>query len=89
MYGLEIKKEADKIFIKLSKKNPSQLSIIDKKIKQVRENPAHSYKFLKKPLQIFNRVHIDKHFVLIFKLDHTKKTLIIYYAKDSGENHTL
>ena len=79
MYNLEIKEEADKIFSKLSKRNPKQLNIIDKKIQNIRENPNHSYKFLKKPLQSFNRVHIDKHFVLIFKLDHIRKTLIIYY----------
>lgn len=79
MYNLEIKEEANKIFSKLSKRNPKQLTIIDKKIQQIRENPDHSFKFLKKPLQMFNRVHIDKHFVLIFKIDHNRKTLIIYY----------
>ncbi len=75
MYLLEIKPEADKIFSKLAKKNPRQLMIIDKKIK---ENPS-GYKFLRKPLQGFNRVHIDKHFVLIFKIDHEKKIVDIYY----------
>ncbi len=66
MYDLYIKEEADKIFQKLAKKNPHQLSIIDKKITEIRSNPAHDYKFLRKPLQTFNRVHIDAHFVLIF-----------------------
>ncbi|MBU4069747.1 MAG: addiction module toxin RelE [Nanoarchaeota archaeon] len=79
MHTLEIKEEADKIFSKLSKKNPKQLRIIYKKIQQIRANPDHSYKFLKNPLQMFNRVHIDKHFVLVFKLDQIKKTLTIYY----------
>ena len=49
MHTLEIKEEADKIFSKLSKKNPKQLRIIDKKIQQIRANPDHSYKFLKNP----------------------------------------
>ena len=79
MYSLEIKEEADKIFSKLSKKNSRQLEIIDKKIKRIRENPNHIYKFLRKPLQTFNRVHIDDHFILIFKIDHTRETLIVYY----------
>ena len=79
MYSLEIKGEADKIFYKLAKKNPNQLKIIDKKIQKVRGNPNHSYKFLKKPLQMFNRIHIEKHFVLIFKIDHIEKKIVIYY----------
>ena len=79
MYSLEIKEEADKIFHKLSKKNPKQLEIIIKKIKKIRENTNHIYKFLRKPLQTFNRVHIDNHFILIFKIDHTREIIIIYY----------
>ena len=78
MYDLEIKPEADKIFSKLAKKNPRQLMIIDKRIKEIRENPL-GYKFLRKPLNGFNRVHIDKHFVLIFQIHHDKKIVEIYY----------
>ena len=78
MYGLEIKPEVDKIFSKLTKKNPQQLRIIDKKIKEIRKNPT-GYKFLRKPLNGFNRVHIDNHFVLIFKVDHHRKIIEIYY----------
>lgn len=79
MYPLEIKPEADKIFEKLAKKNPKQLSIIENKVKEIRINPHHSYKFLRRPLQTFNRVHIDKHFVLIFKIDHGRQIVVIYY----------
>jgi len=79
MYHLDIKPEADKIFEKLAKKNPKQLQIIDKKIKEIRSNPYHKYKFLRKPLQNFNRVRIDKHFVLIFKLDYQNKAVCVYY----------
>ena len=38
MYDLEIKPKADKIFSKLAKKNPKQLMIIGKKIKEIRKN---------------------------------------------------
>lgn len=79
MYSLEIKEEPDRIFKKLSRKNLKQLSIINKKIEEIRENPGHIYKFLRKPLQSFNRVHIDKSFVLIFKIEHGRKTVVIYY----------
>jgi len=78
MYTLKLKQEADKIFLKLSKKNPKQLRIIAKKIDEIRENP-HGYKFLKPPLGGFNRVHIDKHFVLIFKIDHEQEFVEVYY----------
>ncbi|NQV09008.1 type II toxin-antitoxin system RelE/ParE family toxin [Candidatus Woesearchaeota archaeon] len=79
MYFLDIKPEADKIFQRLAKKNPNQLQIINKKIKEIRTNPFHIYKFLRKPLQSFNRVHIDKHFVLIFKIDNYNKVVDIYF----------
>ena len=79
MYSLEIKEEADKIFSKLLKKNSKQLEIVNKKIIKIINNPNHIYKFLRKPLQTFNRVHIDDHFVLIFKIDHVRKIVVIYY----------
>ena len=78
MYGLEIKPEADKIFSKIAKKNPQQLIIIDKKIKEIRNNPL-GYKFLRAPIDGFNRVHIDGHFVLIFYVDHEREIIEIYY----------
>ena len=78
MYELTIKPEADKIFTKLAKKNLKQLKIISRKIIEIRENPL-GYKFLRKPLQMFNRVHIDKHFVLIFKIDNNERSIDIYY----------
>lgn len=78
MYNLDVKPEADRIFRKLAKKNPKQLMIINKKIQEIRERPE-GYKFLHPPLHTFNRVHIDKHFVLIFKIDHENKMVDIYY----------
>ncbi|MBI4918897.1 addiction module toxin RelE [archaeon] len=78
MYCLEIKPEADKIFRKLANRNVRQLQIIHKKIEEIRETPC-GYKFLRAPLNGFNRVHIDSHFVLIFRIDHVKKAAIIYY----------
>ena len=79
MYYLQVKEDVDKIFFKIAKKNSQQLRIINKKIEEIRNNPNHIYKFLKRPLQTYNRVHIDTHFVLIFKIDHNSKTVIVYY----------
>ena len=78
MYALEIKPEADRIFSKLAKKNPEQLRKIERKITEILERP-YGYKFLRKPLNGFNRVHIDKHFVLIFRIEHERKVVVIYY----------
>ncbi len=78
MYGLEVKEEADKIFQKLSKRNPQQLKIIHKKIQEIQERPF-GYKFLHQPLHGFNRVHIDNHFVLIFTIDNINKIIVIWY----------
>jgi YafQ family addiction module toxin component len=64
------------VFLKLAKKNPKQLEIINKKINEIRENPQH-YKNLKKPLQHLKRVHIDNNFVMLFSVDETSKTVII------------
>ena len=79
MYELDIKPELDKILKKLSKKNLKQLIIVHKKIEEIRNNPNHDYKFLRKTLQTFSRVHIDNHFVLIFKIDRQKKIVEAYY----------
>jgi len=77
MYKLKVDDECDKIFAKLSKKNPVMLDIIHKKILEIRLFPYHEYKFLHKPLEGYNRIHIDKHFVLIFRIDHEDECVYI------------
>ena len=79
MYKLDVKPYADDIFKKLVKKNLFQLRIIQKKLVEIRENPYHSYKFLKAPLHTFQRVHIDGSFVLIFKIHHATETVEVWY----------
>ncbi|MFQ6056597.1 MAG: type II toxin-antitoxin system mRNA interferase toxin, RelE/StbE family [Methanosarcinales archaeon] len=71
MYFLDLRKHVDKIFKKLSKKNPKQLKIINNKILEILENP-YRYKPLKKPLQNKRRIHIDKSYVLIYSIDEEK-----------------
>ncbi|MFC1742124.1 type II toxin-antitoxin system RelE/ParE family toxin [Nanoarchaeota archaeon] len=79
MYDLEIKPEAKRIIAKLVKKNVRLFDILDKKQTDIRQKPFHQYKSLRKPLQNFNRVHIDKHFVLIFRIDHKQQVVEIWH----------
>ncbi len=76
MYSLELRESVDRIFLKLTKKNPKQMRIIDNKIQQVLENPLH-FKPLRAPMQHLRRVHIDKSFVLTYSVDEQKKIVII------------
>ena len=78
MYNLDIKPEVDKVFEKLAKKDRKQLQIIDKKVKGIQAEPHHDYKFLRKSLQGYNRLHIESHFVLVFKIDHEKHLVTLY-----------
>ena len=76
MYKLKTSSHIDKIFLKLSKKNLKQLIIIDKKVKEIIQNP-NRYKNLRAPLNEWKRVHIDKHFVLVFSVDDKNKTVTL------------
>jgi len=78
MYSLLVGRDVDKLFMKPTKKNPKQLRAIQKKILEIRRSPV-GYKYLRPPLHGFNRVHIDKHFVLIFKISHKEKVVKIYH----------
>ena len=76
MYSYELRKSVEKIFFKLSKRNPKQLLIIENKIQEIRKNQQH-YKNLRKPLHHLKRIHIDKSFVLVFSVDENRKHITI------------
>jgi YafQ family addiction module toxin component len=76
MYSVLIKPKVERIFDKLSGRNPKQLKIITKKITEILSNPSH-YKNLRAPLNSWKRVHIDNHFVLAFSVDEKNKTVTI------------
>ncbi len=84
MYSLEIKPELDSKFEKLAKKNKKQFEIIINKFNEILENP-HRYKNLRAPMNHLKRVHIDKHFVLIFSINEKSKsvTLVDYDHHDN------
>jgi len=75
-YLLDISEKAEKIFSKLKNKNIKQMKIINKKIIQIRSNPYH-FKPLRGDMHGSRRVHIDKHFVLVYEIDEGNKILRI------------
>lgn len=76
MYNLKIRKELDSKFEKLAKKNKNQLEIILNKVDEILQDP-HRYKNLRAPMNHLKRVHIDKHFVLVFSVDEEAKTVTL------------
>jgi len=75
MYSLEVREGVDRLFSKLFKKDKVSMNYIDKKIKEILENPYH-FKPLRAPMQNFRRVHIGN-FVLIYSIDENNRKIII------------
>ena len=76
MYNIKISPRLDEIIQKLEKKNRKQVEIILKKAGEIAENP-YRYKNLQVPLNNLKRVHVDKHFVLVFSIDEESKSVIL------------
>ena len=72
MFDFDLSDELKIKIRKILKKDKEKVEIINKKIKEVVNNDSNSierYKNLRHELKNFKRVHIDKQFVLIFKVD--------------------
>ncbi|MFH1440206.1 MAG: type II toxin-antitoxin system mRNA interferase toxin, RelE/StbE family [Candidatus Woesearchaeota archaeon] len=72
MFDYSFSDEFKAIIKKLNKKDRKKSLIIAKKIQEIINNDEKSierYKNLKNVMKDRKRVHIDKHFVLIFKVD--------------------
>ncbi len=84
-YSCEIAEKLDKALQKLWKKDKASAIAIEKKVKEICENPHH-YKPLKAPMQHLRRVHISNSFVLIFKIEENRKMvqLIEYEHHDDA-----
>lgn len=76
MYTLKIRAELDNKFEKMTKKNKKQLDIILNKADEIVQDP-HRYKNLRAPMNHLKRVHIDKHFVLVFSVDEESMTVML------------
>jgi mRNA-degrading endonuclease RelE of RelBE toxin-antitoxin system len=66
VYKLAIKEKLDKKFKKLQKKDKEMLRLIERKVRDILEDP-YRFKPLRKPLQNKRRVHIGGSFVLIYE----------------------
>jgi len=76
VYKLAVKKNLDKKFKKLRKKDREMLELIDKKVQEILANP-YRFKPLKKPLQNKKRVHIGGSFVLIYEVNEDEKIVTL------------
>lgn len=76
IYLVCIKDNVKKDLLKLKKKNLKQFLIIRKKLSEISQDP-HRYKNLKAPLNHLKRVHIDRHFVLLFGINEEEKSILL------------
>ena len=71
----KLKKKLSIVF----KKDPRRYKILMKKIEEIiASDNIEYYKNLRKPLQDFKRVHIDAHFILIFKYEKNEDAIYFY-----------
>ena len=75
MYTIENSDKIDKIFRKLSRKNPQEFEAITKKLAELAEDP-HRFKPLSNVMKGFRRVHFGN-FVLIFLIDEQRMTVVL------------
>jgi YafQ family addiction module toxin component len=75
-YSFEKTETVDRIFSKLEKRNPKQLKIIYKKLEQICNDP-YLFKPLRNDMKNIREVHIDKHFVLLYSVDESRKIVIL------------
>ncbi len=76
MYHLEIAESLDKILKKLKRRDAVAYSMIWKKVKEILEDP-HRFKPLRAPMQNKRRVHIMGSFVLVYRIEENRKTVVL------------
>jgi YafQ family addiction module toxin component len=84
MFDFNLTDELKLIIKKLIKKDRKKSEIINKKIKEVINSDSNSinhYKNLRHNLKDFKRVHIDRSFVLVFKVN-IQKNFILFVDFD-------
>ncbi|MBI5553130.1 MAG: addiction module toxin RelE [Candidatus Diapherotrites archaeon] len=70
MTEFDVSEKLEKILQKLSRKDKIRLEAALKKMDEIASSPdIEHYKNLSHAMKEFKRVHIDTHFVLIFKFD--------------------
>ncbi|MGV8143252.1 MAG: type II toxin-antitoxin system RelE family toxin [Methanothermobacter sp.] len=84
MYDIHFIPEFDEFMEDLSKKEPTIHDQVIKKITDIAETLEWSdkhYKNLQHPLNRYRRVHLNKTFVLVFRVDHNKH-MVEFYVYD-------
>ncbi len=88
MFDFDISDELKLKIRRLLKKDKKKVEIINKKIKEIINNDKYfinRYKNLKYNLKQFKRVHIDKHFILTFKVN-IEKNFILFVDFEHHDN---
>ncbi len=88
MFDFDSSDELKILIRKLSKKNATRAAILNNKIKEIINNDATSidrYKNCKYDLKVCKRVHIDKSFVLLFKIYKEKNMIYFWKLKHHDE----
>jgi len=88
MFEFDLTDNLKLIIKKLLKKDKKKVEIINKKIKEIISSSNDSinhYKNLRHDLKEFKRVHIDKSFVLTFKVD-MSTNFILFVDFDHHDN---
>jgi len=88
MFDFDISDELKLKIRRLLKKDKKKAEIINKKIKEIINNDKYfinRYKNLKYNLKQFKRVHIDKHFILTFKVN-IEKNFILFVDFEHHDN---
>ena len=78
-FDFDLSDEIKLVIKKLQKKDKVRTIILNKKIKEVISNDIKTidrYKNLRYGLSEYKRVHVDKSFVLIFKVDKERKHIL-------------
>ncbi len=72
MFDFDLTDELKLIIRKLVKKDKKKVEIINRKIKEIinsNKDSINHYKNLRHDLSDYKRVHVDRSFVLVFKVD--------------------
>jgi len=77
VYKLAIKEKLDKKFKKLQKKDNEMLRLIERKVRDILEDP-YRFKPLRRPLHNKRRVHIGGSFVLIYEVNEEEKIVTLF-----------
>ncbi len=88
MFDFDLSDELKIKIRKLIRKDKKKVGIINKKIKEVIDNDTSTidrYKNLRYDLKQFKRIHIDRHFVLTFRVD-KENNFILFEDFDHHDN---